>query len=90
MPQVTDNAAAGRYELIEAGQTAYAEYRLQGGRMYIDYVFSPPDLRGSGAAGRLMEGVATDARARGLKVTPVCGYAAAWLKRHRDYADLIS
>ena len=90
MTQVTDNTAAGRYELVEAGQTAYAEYRLQGGRMYIDYVFSPPELRGAGTAGRLMEGVASDARAKSLKITPVCGYAAAWLKRHRDYADLVS
>jgi hypothetical protein len=36
MTYVTDNAAAGRYELIEQGQTAYADYRREGGRLYID------------------------------------------------------
>lgn len=89
MAHVTDNTAAGRFELIEAGQTAYADYRLENGRMIIDYVFSPPALRGAGTAGRLMEGVVAEARARNLKITPLCGYAAAWIRRHGDPADLL-
>ena len=51
MANVTDNTVAGRYELIEADQIAYADYRLEGGRLIIDYVFSPPALRGAGTAG---------------------------------------
>ena len=39
---------------------------------------------------RLMHGVATAARDDGLKITPICGYAAAWLRRHREYADLLA
>jgi predicted GNAT family acetyltransferase len=84
MTQVTNNAAANRYELIEEGQTAFADYRREEGRLYIDYVFSPPALRGKGTSGRLMEGLAADARARGESITPICGYAAGWLKRHPD------
>jgi hypothetical protein len=90
MAHVTDNAAAGRFELIEADQTAYADYRLEGGRMIIDYVFSPPALRGAGTAGRLMEGVVAEARGRDLKITPLCGYAAAWIRRHGHAADLLA
>ena len=90
MTDITDNTAAGRYELIEAGQTAYADYRLEDGRLIIDYVFSPPALRGAGTAGRLMAGVVADARARALKITPLCGYAATWLRRHPDSADLLA
>jgi predicted GNAT family acetyltransferase len=90
MAHVTDNTDAGRFELIEAGQTAYADYRLENGRMIIDYVFSPPALRGAGTAGRLMEGVVADARARNLKITPLCGYAAAWIRRHGEAADLLA
>jgi predicted GNAT family acetyltransferase len=84
MTNVTDNPAAGRFELIEDGQLAYADYRRADGRLIIDYVFSPPELRGRGTAGRLMQGVAADARRRGESITPICGYAAAWLKRHPD------
>jgi len=81
MSELRNNEAAGRYEMDEQGLTSHADYRLKDGRIYIDYVESPPPLRGSGAAGRLMEAVAEDVRAKGLKVTPICGYAAAWLRR---------
>ena len=90
MTEITDNTAAGRYELIEAGQIAYADYRLENGRLIIDHVFAPPALRGGGTAGRLMAGVVADARARSLKITPLCGYAAAWIRRQSDGVDLLA
>ena len=90
MSDITDNAAAGRFELIEQGLTAYADYRMTPDRMIIDYVFSPPALRGAGTAGRLMWGVAAAARARSVRITPLCGYAAAWLKRHPETSDLVA
>jgi len=79
-----------RYEHDEQGLTSYADYRVSGDRMYIDYVFAPVPLRGSGASGRLMEAVAADARRRGLKITPICGYAAAWLRRSDEFRDLVA
>ena len=90
MTDITDNPAAGRFELIEQGLTAYADYRMTADRMIIDYVFSPPALRGAGTAGRLMQGVAAAARTRSVKITPLCGYAAAWLKRHPELSDLVA
>jgi predicted GNAT family acetyltransferase len=36
-----------------------------------------------------MAAVAAEARARSLKITPICGYAAAWLRRSREFADLV-
>jgi uncharacterized protein len=29
------------------------------------------------------------ARAEGLKVVPICSYASAWIRRHREYHDLL-
>ncbi|WP_293900383.1 GNAT family N-acetyltransferase [Phenylobacterium sp.] len=87
MSELRDTGA--RYEMDEQGLTAYADYRKTDGRLYIDYVFSPPPLRGSGASGRLMAALAADARAQGLKVTPICGYAAAWLRRSHEFRDLV-
>lgn len=77
-----------RYEMDELGLTSWADYRLAGGRLVIDHVESPTPLRGTGAAGRLMAAVAADARARSLKITPLCSYAAAWLQRSPEFADL--
>jgi predicted GNAT family acetyltransferase len=78
-----------RYEMDEQGLTSYADYRREPGRLLIDYVFAPPDLRGTGASGRLMQAVSQDARDKGLRITPICGYAAAWLQRSRDFRDLV-
>lgn len=94
MPQdtngVTDNAASGRFELVEHGETAFADYRRAGDRLVIPHVEAPEALRGTGAAGRLMEGVVAHARAQHLKIVPSCPYAAAWMKRHPEHADLLA
>lgn len=78
-----------RYELDEQGETSYADYRLEGARLYVDYVFSPPALRGTGASGRLMTALALDTRTKGRTITPICSYAAAWLKRSIEFRDLV-
>ncbi|MDE2485867.1 MAG: N-acetyltransferase [Alphaproteobacteria bacterium] len=78
-----------RYEMDEQGLTSWADYRRQGERLFIDHVESPPELRGTGAAGRLMAALAADARAKHLRITPICSYAAAWLRRSREFADLV-
>ena len=86
---VRDALARSRYELREAGGLAYADYRREGGALAIPYVHADPALRGSGASGRLMEGVLARARAQGLKVRPICGYAAAYIRRRREHHDLL-
>lgn len=78
-----------RYEMDEEGLTSYADYRRTGERLYIDYVFSPVPLRGTGASGRLMAALSADAREKGLSITPICGYAAAWLRRSHEFRDLV-
>ena len=78
-----------RYEMDEQGLTSYADYRREPGRLYIDYVFAPPDLRGTGASGRLMQAVSQDARDKGLRITPSCGYAAAGQHRSSEFKDLV-
>ncbi|WP_298745789.1 N-acetyltransferase [uncultured Brevundimonas sp.] len=35
-----------------------------------------------------MQALAEHARTEGLKLAPRCSYAAAWLKRHREFEDL--
>jgi predicted GNAT family acetyltransferase len=90
MAEVTDNVAESRFELVEAGETAFADYRLRGNTLVIPHVEAPVALRGTGAAGRLMEGVLTLARERGNKVVPQCGYAAAYIRRHKAWQDLVA
>ena len=80
---VTDNAARRRYELDVDGQTVFSDYRRDGDTVALTHVEAPEVLRGTGAAGRLMEGIMDIAAKEGLSIVPVCSYAVAWMKRHR-------
>jgi hypothetical protein len=82
MPELKDNRALGRFEMVENGLTVFADYRREGGRLFIDHVEAPTPLRCSGAAGRFMEALVETARAEGARLVPICSYAAAWLQRH--------
>jgi predicted GNAT family acetyltransferase len=87
MSDVSDNCEKSRFELEEAGAVVFADYRRDGAVLAIRYVEAPPILRGTGAAGRLMQGVMEIARAEGRKVLPLCGYASAWIRRHPEWHD---
>ena len=87
---ITDNTERQRYEIEVDGQIVFAIYRRDGDVVHIRHVEAPVPLRGTGAADRLMVGIAAKARAENLKLLPLCGYARAWLRRHREYADLLT
>jgi predicted GNAT family acetyltransferase len=84
MSEVKDIPAQRRLEMVEAGQIVFADYRREGERLIIDHVEAPTALRGTGAAGRFMEGLVVEARRQGVKLVPVCSYAVAWLRRHPE------
>jgi predicted GNAT family acetyltransferase len=83
-----DNPAAGRFELEEQGFVAFANYRRLGDELIIDYVESPPALRGTGTAGRLMEAIAALAADQRLRIIPICGYATRWLRLHPEHGGI--
>ncbi len=84
-----NNSSLSRYEMEIDGHVAYANYRIDGEIINIDYVFAPEELRGSGAAGKLMEEIARMARDKKMKILPICGYASVWLRRSKEYRDLV-
>ncbi len=88
--EVVDVPARSRFELTVDGLTAFADYHVKGERLIVTHVEAPPALRGTGVAGRLMEGVVTIARERGQKITPLCSYAAAYMRRHSEHSDLLA
>ena len=82
MAELHDNRALSRFEMVEQGHTSFADYRREGGTLIIDHVEAPEALRGTGAAGRLMQALVDEAAREGLSITPICSYAADWLRRH--------
>lgn len=89
MDMLRDNTEAGQYELDIDGQTVFARYRREDGVLTILWVESPAQLRGTGAAGRLMNLLAAEAASQKWRIVPICGYAAAWLRRSPAYRELV-
>lgn len=90
MDRLDFNAARSRYERDVGGYMAYANIRRKDDILYIDYVFTPPELRGQGVGSDFMKALMQVARDEKMKVTPICGFAAGWLRKHADeYADIM-
>lgn len=89
MDTLRDNTEASQYEIEIGGQTVFARYRREDGVLTILWVEAPADLRGTGAAGRLMTLLAAEAAEKSWRIVPVCGYAAAWLRRSPTYRHLV-
>jgi predicted GNAT family acetyltransferase len=37
-----------------------------------------------------MAALSADARDKRLRIVPICGYAAAWLRRSQEFGDLVA
>jgi len=85
-----DNNLKHRFEWTENGLTAFAAYVERNGTLVIPHVEAPAALRGTGAAGRLMEAIAIHARKTAVGIVPTCPYAVAWFKRHPDAQDVLA
>ncbi len=84
-----DNRAENRFELHEDSHLVWANYRIRDGRTVIPHVEADPALRGTGAAGRLMQQIVDYARAEKLVIVPRCSYATAWFERHPEADDVL-
>jgi uncharacterized protein len=87
---VADNPDASRYEGRLDGQVvAFSEYELRGNVIVFLHTEVDPAFEGRGFGSMLASSSLDDVRARGLKVVARCPFIAAYIRRHREYADLL-
>lgn len=57
----------------------------------LDYysTYVPPELRGRGYAGEIVEYALRHAKANGLKIIPSCSYVRAYIDRHPEWRDIV-
>lgn len=80
--------AAQRFDAQVEAVHCMLDYTLAGAVMTITHTLVPPPAGGRGVASELVHTALEFARGEGMKVRPACSYAAAWMERHPDYADL--
>jgi hypothetical protein len=89
-PGVLRNDERSRYEAVVDGAVAgFATFRDLDGATAITHTVVEDAYEGQGIGGRLVRAVLDDLRGSGSKVIPLCTFAAAWIERHEDYADLV-
>jgi uncharacterized protein len=88
--EVRDNPEKHRYEVEVDGELAGASYyRDRDDARVVTHTEIDEEWEGQGVGSRLIQGALDDIRARGLRVTPVCPFASAYIERHPEYADLV-
>lgn len=88
-PEIRDNAEAGRYEILVAGDVAgYVTYHRTDDQLMIPRTVTLPAHRGQGLASVLVRHVLDEARREALRVTTSCWYVRDWLAAHPEYRDV--
>ena len=86
--EVTHNEAERRFEAWIDDYLSKLDYIQDGKNFVITHVGVYPELRGQGIAGKIVEVGLEYAKENSLRVVPMCSYAAAYIRRHPEYAEL--
>ena len=86
---VRDNPEEGRFEARVDDQLAISAYRLSSGVLIFTHTEVPEGLEGRGVGSAIVRGALDQAREKGYQVAPMCPFVASWIRRHRDYEDLV-
>ena len=86
--KVIHNPGEKRFETTIDGKLSKLDYLQNGNNFVITHVGVDPALRGQGVAGKIVEAGLEYARENSYRVVPMCSYAAAYIRRHPEYAEL--
>jgi uncharacterized protein len=87
---VSDAPERERFEVTVDGEPAgFLVYRARDGLLALIHTEVDERFEGCGLGGRLARFALDQARERGTAVLPFCPFVNNWMKRHRDYVDLV-
>ena len=85
---IIHNPDENRFETTIDGKLSKLDYIQNGKNFVITHVGVDPSLRGQGVAGKIVEAGLEYARENSFRVVPMCSYAAAYIRRHPEHAEL--
>ena len=83
-PDVVDNDAHNRFEVVQDGERAELTYKIDDGHLELLHTSVPEEWRDQGVAARLVQAAITKAARDGLAIVPSCDYARNWIEGHPD------
>ena len=87
---IIDRPELEYYEIdVDGRRAGLAAYELDGNVITFTHTEVDDAYEGQGLGSRLARYALDDARARGLKVRPLCPFIKTWIRRHEDYQDLV-
>ncbi len=86
--KIINNESERCFEVSVNGLLSKLDYIQDKDTFVITHVGVHPELRGQGMAGKLTQAGLEFAKAKSLRVIPMCSYAAAYIRRHPQYAEL--
>lgn len=89
MSDIVHDPVGHRFTIQVDGHEAELVYVPEDGALAIVHTGVPSAIGGRGVAADLVKAALEFARAKGLKVAPRCAYAEAYLRKHREYDDLL-
>ncbi len=87
---VTHNAAHNRFEIEAEGLLAILEYVVRDNKMIFTHTGVPRPLEAQGLASRLAHTALEYAREKKYQVVPACEFMEVYIRRHREYQDMVS
>ena len=88
-PTVADRPDRERYEIAVGDQVAFLTYRRREDHLTLVHTEVPESLREQGLGGKLARHALNAARRAGQKVVVKCPFVTTWLRRHREYDDIV-
>ncbi len=90
--QVVEVASEGRFELRRAGELlSFADYQTRNeSDVVVPHVETLRPHRGNGYAERLMDGITEALHASGRTITPLCPFAAQYMRERPELTPLLT
>ena len=86
----TVNESQNQFELAVGESIAFLEYYREGDKIFMTHTEAPEELRGTGAAGSLVEQSLQYAKDNNLIVVPLCSYVADYINKHSEWYEILS
>ena len=79
-----------KFYAIVDGLESHLEYVKRDKVLNLNHTYVPNELRGKGIAGKLVEAALTFVQENKLKIIPSCSYVAEYIRRHKEYEELLA